>query len=140
MDAEPGSETERALRGVATETDAMLSRLTAARAELEAQPLPGLSEADGMALERFAQEVNEGIEAANPAERRRIYQLLRLQGKVREDAEHGRQLGRRHRFSIEWDAVIQLFDGERANKKVRLRYFIDAYQEWDAKYMLAAAG
>jgi site-specific DNA recombinase len=135
LDAAPGSESERALRAKADEVEAVIRRLLADRAELAGQPSEGLSEAEAMELVRFAQEVCTGIEHATDADRRRVYELLRLRGKVRLDPEHGVKFGRRHRFAVDWNGLIEVGTGGREYKKVRVVYYSDDYAEWERKYL-----
>jgi site-specific DNA recombinase len=135
LDAPAGSETERALKAKAQEVEAAINRLLADRAQLAAVPTPGLSAAETMQLRQFAAEVREGIEHATAGERRRIYELLRLEGTVRLDSEHGIKLGRRHRFAIEWAAIIPLVDDAREYKKTRVAYFTDDYADWERKFL-----
>ncbi len=110
LDAEPGSEAERALRTLASQIEQTIGRLTA---ELEAlAPPDGLTAAAAQDVLAFVDEVTTGLEAATPQERRELFQLLQLRGVVRYDPEHGQRYGRKHRFSIEWDAAIRLQRGD----------------------------
>src|SRR5262249_32053983 len=108
LDAEVGSETARALRGLADETEAALRRLSAERAKLAAAVAPGLSPAEAQDLLSFAAEVRAGIVHARADDWRTICQHLHLQGHVRDDAENGTLFGRRYRFTIRWEAVLEL--------------------------------
>ncbi|HLH22170.1 MAG TPA: recombinase family protein [Chloroflexota bacterium] len=135
LDATPGSETDRALRSKAHEVEAAINRLLADRAKLAAAPMPGISETESLQLCEFAAEVRAGIEHATPAERRRVYELLRLEGTVRLDPEQGVQLGRRHRFSIAWTSVLDLSHDTREVKKTRVEYFTDDYADWERKFL-----
>ena len=85
----------------------MIGRLLTERAELAALPTPGLSDDEASALERFAEDVRAGVEAATPADRRRIYELLRLRVRAYQDPA-GERLARSHRFRLECDAIIGL--------------------------------
>ena len=67
----------------------------------------GLSDDEALEIETFAGQIRTGLEFATPAERRRLYELLQIRGKVYEDAQ-GVRLGRKHSFRIEWQAPIQL--------------------------------
>ena len=134
LDHDPGSELDRALRALADEVQTTIGRLLAERAELLAEPEPGLTAEDAASLEKFAVDVSEGIDAASTADRRRVFTVLRLRGAVRL-GENGIKLGRKHRFEIEWSAVVQLRGGDQEYKKTRLRFYTEAYQEWEAKYM-----
>ena len=62
---------------------------------------------DIAALEAFAAQMQAGLDRASPADRHRIFKLLRLRGTVRPDPEHGVQL-KRHRFAIDWTALLEL--------------------------------
>jgi hypothetical protein len=131
LDATPGSEAERALRTLAEETEVAIRRLLADRAELAAVPMPGLTVEEGLALTRFAEEVRAGLENATRSEQRRVFELMRLRGHVREDSEHGVKLGRRHYFAVDWEAVIELSNGGNVFKKVRVNYYTDDYANWE---------
>jgi site-specific DNA recombinase len=135
LDAQPGSETERALKTKAEDTETAIRRLLSDRAELDAQPAPGLTEQEGLELARFAEEVRAGLDHATGAERRRVYDLLRLRGKVRLDPDHGVKLGRRHRFAVDWDAVIELQHSGKNYKKTRVEYFTDDYADWERRFL-----
>ena len=113
LDAEPGSEAERALLSAADTTENEIRSLGAQLVELEARPAPGISEDDAHALERFAAEVRDGIVAATPADRRRVYELLRLRGQIGPDPENGVKLGRLHRFRVVYEAIIPIDDDGR---------------------------
>jgi hypothetical protein len=135
LDAPAGSESARALRGKAQEVEAAINRLLTDRAQLAAAPSVGLSDADSLQLAEFAAEVRAGLDYATPAERRRIYELLQLDGVVRLAPEHGIKLGRRHRFTIEWRSVFELLDDTRDIKKTRVEYFTDDYADWERKFL-----
>jgi len=107
LDAEPGSETERALRAAATESETIIGRLLAERAERAAQPTPGLTEEESTALEHFAERVRIGVEHARPQARRHIYELLRLRVRAYADPS-GLRLARGRRYRLECQAVIDL--------------------------------
>jgi site-specific DNA recombinase len=140
LDAARGSETERALKAKAAEVEATIQRLAAQRAAFAAEPMPGLSPEEQLELTAFATdlaagvfeaEIAAGVEAASPADRRRIYQLLHLGGTVRLDPEHGLKLGRKHRFAVDWKGLIELQNGGSEYKKVRVEYYTDAYANWE---------
>jgi hypothetical protein len=105
--ADEGSATEAALRQAGREIEAEVSALRKSAAELEAQPVAGLSSDDAQAIEQFAAEVREGMDVVTPAEQHRIFKLLRLRGTVIQDDANGVQL-RRRRFSIDWQADLPL--------------------------------
>ncbi len=105
--AEHGSALEQALRTAGDAIESEVRALRESLADLEAQPIDGLSDDDVAALQQFAAEIRAGLDCAGPAERHRIYKLLRLRGTVREDPEHGIRL-RRRRFVIDWEAVLEL--------------------------------
>jgi hypothetical protein len=131
LEATPESEAERALRTLAEETEIAIRRLLVDRTQLDAEPVPGLTAEEEVALERFAEEIQVGLERATRPDRRQIFTLLRLTGRVREDPEHGIKLGRRHRFAVQWDAIIELLNGGSDFKKVRVEFYTDAYAEWE---------
>jgi site-specific DNA recombinase len=108
LDAEPGSEAELTLQAADTATKAEITAFRAELTELEARPAEGLTEDAAAAIEQFAAEITAGIDAASQADRRRAYELLRLRGRVALDAERGVKLGRRHRFSTDWRALVEL--------------------------------
>ena len=134
LDAETGSETDKALKALASEAEGTIGRLLAERAELVAESSEGLSDADAAALERFADEARAGLEAAQVSDRRQLFELLKLRGKV-SLGENGIKLGREHCFEVEWSAVIELRNGDLEYKKTRLLFYTDAYQKWEAKWM-----
>jgi site-specific DNA recombinase len=109
LSAEDGSATEAALRRAGSELDGQIRALRQSAAELEAQPVAGLSSDDIEAVEQFAAQVRDGMGAVTPAEQHRIFKLLGLRGSVVEDPENGVQLKRR-RFTIEWQAILPLSD------------------------------
>lgn len=135
LDAAPGSETARVLKSKAEEVEATLARLATERATLAAAPVAGLSEADAATLEQFAAAVQAGLALAREPQRRELYRLLHLRGRVRLDPTHGMQLGRRHRFSVSWDGVLELPHLGREYKKVRVSYFTDDYAEWEREHL-----
>lgn len=139
MDSERGSERERALLSVAAEAEANVAHLLAEKAQLDAEPQTGLSVEDAQALgilaRDFAREVEAGLEQATTLQQRQVYKLLRLQCRVRYDAEAGVPLGRRHRFSLDWQAVIELRNGTKEYKKTRVRYFTEELDAWEREYL-----
>jgi DNA invertase Pin-like site-specific DNA recombinase len=91
----------------AKELEATIARLTKERAALTANPGPGLSDAETAAIFAFAESARLGIEEATPAERRQLFETLRLRGRVLADPD-GMLLGRQNRFKIHWEAKIPL--------------------------------
>ena len=140
LDAEAGSEADRALKVLAGDAEDSIRRLLADRAELEVEPSAGLNPADVVAVEQFAAEVRRGIEHAGPQERRRVFELLKLRLAVRRDDQNGIKLARVHRFGLDYRAVIELSDSGNQYKKTRLRFYTDDYAEWEAKHMPAPVG
>src|SRR5262249_1226785 len=112
MDAEPGSETDTSLKAVAADTEAVLRRLTAERADLDIGAAPGLSPEQAQAVRDFAAEVRYGFEHGerNDADKPRIFRLIQLRGKVWECAD-GVRIGRSHRYDFDWHAAIPLLNG-----------------------------
>jgi site-specific DNA recombinase len=102
-----GSETWRALDDVIQATEVTIGRLVHEQNQLKPAELPGVSADAAAAISEFAAEIRAGISAVTPAERRRICQLLKLRASVQVDPEHGLYIGR-HRFSIQWETVIDL--------------------------------
>jgi len=107
LDAPTGSETARLLAERARQLDAQLQHLQAEREQLAQAPHGGLAPAEIAALEAFAAQVRAGLAAATVAERRRIVELVDLRATVACD-ERGLQLGKRHRFRVQWTAVPPL--------------------------------
>ena len=89
-------------------------RLRIERDRFAAMPTPGMSEDEAAELRRAATEIRAGIEHATPAERRRLYQILKLRGRVFHDPAHGMKIGYHIRFRIEWDSLIPLDSGQDA--------------------------
>jgi hypothetical protein len=111
FDPDTGAAARAGLKALAPDAEKTIARLQAGRAELEAQPAPGLTKSEVLALADFAAEVRAGIDAATPAEQRRIYDLLRLRGTVRlaREGEEGYRVGRNfRRFVFEWQAIISI--------------------------------
>ena len=61
-----------------------------------------------------------GAEHVTEGERRRIYELLRLRAVIGQDPVLGVPLGRVHRSSIRWEAIIPLRDDGRRRNEMRL--------------------
>jgi site-specific DNA recombinase len=144
-DAVRGSAAWEALNKAVAETEALVDRLSAEHEHLQAaQPAAGMSAEEALTLETFAAEVRQGMDLADPQTRRQIYEIIHLHGRVRHDREHGRKLGRRHRFSITWEAAIELDsalipNGGKEPKKTRVRYFTPEIAAWEREHMPAAA-
>jgi site-specific DNA recombinase len=113
LDLDAGTESDRALQAASKTIEGEINSLRAQLSSLETQPLPGLSDADAGAIEQFAAEIRAGISVATPVEQRKVFELLRLRGRVSEDPANGVKLGRLHRFSIVWEAVIPVTDDDR---------------------------
>ena len=140
LDAERGSETERVLKEKGAQVEEAIRKLEMERHNLDTEPAEGLSPDAVLSLREFAREVREGLDLADDADRRHVYELLKLRGTVRLDNETGMKLGRRHRFLIEWLGVVGLLDTDREYKKTRVRYFTPEMDEWEAKHLADAAG
>jgi site-specific DNA recombinase len=91
----------------AKDVEQLIVRTNAERAELAAIRTEGLSATDADALAAFAKDVGAGFDHSTPADRRRLYDLLRVRGTVSADAD-GIRLGRKHHFRIDWQAAIPL--------------------------------
>ena len=108
LDAPSGSEIARLYRDKARQIELQLEHLQADHAQRAAEPHVGLSAEQAMSLQQFAAEVRAGIDAAEGTDRQRVFELLRLQGRLRLDDERGIRLAKRNRFSIEWTAIVPL--------------------------------
>lgn len=86
-------------------------RLKLDRERLVALPAAGLTDDEERQLARYAAEIRVGMEHAGPAERRRLYQILRLRGRVCHDPEHGQRIGRDARVCVEWETVLDSGQG-----------------------------
>jgi hypothetical protein len=115
-----GGETDRALRTLAEQTEGTIARLLSARAELQAQPVDGLSQEDSLTLENFAEVVGRGVANASGQDQRRIYQILRLTVRLRHDQAGGVKLGRRNRFAVDLKALIDIPHREHSIDKLCL--------------------
>jgi site-specific DNA recombinase len=137
MDADPGSEGDRALKALAGDVEGAIGRLVAERAELAAAPAPGLSQEHADALMTFAHEIAKGIaKMKTPADRRRMFEILRLRVTLRrDDSENGIKLVRKNRFGIELRTAIDLLSNDRDCKKTRTKFYTPAYEEWEAQHM-----
>ena len=113
LSAPAGSETVRLLREKAQQIEAALGRLAAERGGLAAESAAGLSDGEAEDLASFAAEVRAGADHATTIDRRRVFQLLKLTGTVRRDAEHGIRFAKKNRFSVDWTAILQLRDNGR---------------------------
>ena len=137
LDADPGSEGDRALKALASDVEATIGRLLADRAELAAAPSPGLSQDDADALMGFAREIAAGIaKMKTPADRRRMLDILKLRITLRrDDSENGIKLVRKNRFGIELRTAVDLLHNDREQKKTRTKFYTPAYEEWEARYL-----
>jgi site-specific DNA recombinase len=93
-----------------TEAHAALTvkRLRQEREHIAGLPMPGLSDDDAAALERFAERMTKATGDATQADRVRVYRAIRLRPRVERDAEHGVRIGRSRYLRIAWDADIPL--------------------------------
>jgi hypothetical protein len=123
LDAAAGSETARLLRDKRGQIELSLAQLARERDRLAAEPVDGLSAEQALSLEAFAAEIRAGIEHADEPERHRILQMLHVKAAVKLDEDHGSKLGRDHRYSIAWDAVIPLRHADGTLDKVRAANF-----------------
>lgn len=137
MDADPGSESDRALKALAADVEAAIGRLLAERAELNAAPAPGLSCEDADAVLAFGAEVRQGLDKMKtPADRRRMFDILKLRVTLRrDDSENGIKFVRKNKFGIELRTAIDLPHNDRDYKKTRTKFYTPAYEEWEAKYL-----
>lgn len=73
-------------------------------------------------LEAFAADLREGAERVTEGERRRIFELLRLRVVVGIDQVGGitlRSASRPNRYSVRWEAIIPLHNGDRISNEMR---------------------
>jgi DNA invertase Pin-like site-specific DNA recombinase len=98
-------ETERREAGV-------VARLRAQRAVYAALPADGMSDDELDGFVRLAAVIREGADEVGAEERRRLYQVLRLRGTVRQDRERGAAIGYRGRLCIEWSWALGAPDSE----------------------------
>ena len=109
LDVDPGGETDRALLARARETEAAIGRLLAEREALERPAGGGLSQEAACSIAQFSRKVRAGIQMADPADRRRVFQILDLRARVRLDPS-GIKIARRHRYALSWSAKLRLVD------------------------------
>lgn len=133
LDVERGSERAAKLRHDAREMEATIKRLHTERTALEAMPAPGLNPTHLAALEAFAEEIRAGLAEATPAQRRELYSLLQLQGRVSLDPERGRPFGHHYRYCIEWEAVIRLRHGVNDHSQVLVSWLSGMADSWEAR-------
>jgi site-specific DNA recombinase len=95
----------------AKELDGLIGSLSRQRDSLDAGPGEGLTKAEADSIREFAETARIGLAEATPAERRELFDTLRLRGFVSADP-NGVQLGRRHRFQIDWEARMHLSRSE----------------------------
>jgi hypothetical protein len=91
----------------AKELEGIIANLGQQRDALIAGPGDGLTDAEATVIKDFAATARIGLAEATAAERRQLFEMLRLRGRVLADPE-GLLLGRRNRFRIEWEARIPL--------------------------------
>jgi site-specific DNA recombinase len=119
LDAVEGSPAEAALRVAADQTEREIRTLQTDADVLRSMPTDGIGDVEADAIEAFAAEVREGAEHVTESERRRIYELLRLRVVVGIDQIGGIKLSRASRYSIRWEAIIPLRNGERISNEMR---------------------
>jgi site-specific DNA recombinase len=127
LDAPAGSETARLLAGKAREIERQLVQLQEDRSRLASKPHLGLSDEQSESIAAFAAEVQAGIDAASPGERRRICELLGLRGTVSCGGDDGVCLSRiRHRFRVEWESLLTVRHSDREFVNVKTVFLSDA--------------
>jgi hypothetical protein len=89
------------------EHEETIAQLNRQRTELDTGPSAGLTDAEANAIREFAETTQLGIAEATAAERRELFDTVRLRACVVAHPD-GAQLGRHHRFRIEWEATIPL--------------------------------
>lgn len=72
----------------------------------------GLTDEDASALLNFVSEMRDVLETATLSERRKVYELLDVRGRVYKDRENGIRLGRKTWVRIEWQARLPLRNSE----------------------------
>jgi hypothetical protein len=100
-----------AIRRRMQEHEQAITQLNQQVAALEAAPAEGLSDVEVSAIRDFAETARLGITHATPADRRELFDTLRLRATItRSDASDDKaiQLGRHHHFRVQWDAKIPL--------------------------------
>lgn len=116
----PNGEFRASIRRQAQDIEAIIAKLQAQQAELEARPSSGLSAADADAVIHFAERIQSGMEHASSANRRQLYAHLQIRGTVspaeRTDPQAIR-LGRTHSYRINWQASIPLFNSGTSYRK-----------------------
>lgn len=89
----------------------LVARLRREHAALEAMPLPGLSDADVSTLLAFGNQVGKGIAKATPADRRWLFERVRLRGVLMDDREWGLPNGRGGvPWTARWESLIEQAD------------------------------
>ncbi len=121
VDAPAGSETAQLIRQRADELSRQIAALDAEAVRLDATPREGLSPRELDTLEAFAAEMQAGIAHADPADRRRLVDTLRLTAtltRVPPETPGAVRLGRfRYPIAITWQAVVPLPPAGAAGKK-----------------------
>jgi site-specific DNA recombinase len=112
LDAGEG-EFRAAIRRRAEEIEGIIARLVRDRDELAAMQGNGLSAEAADSITAFATEVREGLDNATTADLMHLYDLLQIRGTVQTDPK-GVQLGRKHRYVIDWQGAIQLRSGDQS--------------------------
>ena len=102
-----GGEFAAAIQRQVLEAEALITRLTHERDSLSRLATDGLTEAQADEVAAFAADVRTGLDHAKPADRRSLYDLLRLRGAIVVDAG-GVQFGTKHRYHVAWQAAIPL--------------------------------
>jgi site-specific DNA recombinase len=128
LDTDKGSETYTVLVERRDALESTVTRLQAEFAEQNVVPV-GLSPAEAAAIEQFAAEadIRAGAADVGAATLRAIYERLRLRGTIRM-AEDGVQIGTKHRFDIDLEAVISLSDEfARLKNKLTIYPIVDRF-------------
>jgi len=110
LDVDKGSESHAMLTQRRDQLEQTVTRL---RGELDDLAIVqiGLSPEDAATIEAFAAsaDIRHGVDLADAASQRQIYEHLRLSGTLRM-AEDGIKIGTKHRFDIDLNASIPLGD------------------------------
>ena len=90
-----GGEFSAIIRQRVADSEKLIAQFTAERDALAGRSAAGLTEDDAADIVAFAARMVAGMDAATPADRRALYELLRVRGTVTPAAD-GVRLGRKH--------------------------------------------
>jgi hypothetical protein len=114
---EAGPEARKALRAKIADQERSIIRFEQERAGLAAAPTDGLTTADAEAVMAFAAHARAGLDAAQPADRRMLYDILNVRGTVRAAADTGAvPIGTKYRYLLDWTSTIPLSNSAQSFK------------------------